>query len=60
MAARAVLAQLQVAEEALAQQRRKQQWVHTVERPSPALTAVLRTPKAQTSFPGCASLAMAT
>ena len=42
----AALAQLMNEDEALARQRRRHQWVHSGERPSPKMTNMLRPPKA--------------
>lgn len=52
MAARTTWAQILTAEENLAKQRRKQQWVHSGERPSPVMTARLRPPAAANIIAG--------
>lgn len=52
MAARESLAVLQTQQEQLARARRRQQWVHTGERPGPAMSKVLQPPKAGTFIPG--------
>jgi hypothetical protein len=52
VAARAGLAQLQDAEGARQRQRRRQQWVHQGERPGPAMSRVLRPPRAASYIAG--------
>jgi hypothetical protein len=50
--ARTALAQLMNGAEALARQRRRHQWVHTGERPSPAMTRMLQPPRAANFIAG--------
>jgi hypothetical protein len=52
VAARTAFAQIQQAEEAMAKQQRKQQWVHMGERPNPVMTSMLRPPKGATFIAG--------
>eukprot|EP00775_Hariotina_reticulata_P011420 gene11420-biopygen13301 len=50
--ARHAFASIQASEERVAQQRRRQQWVHNGERPGPLLSQVLKPPKAATFIAG--------
>jgi len=52
MTAREGFALIQQADEALAQQRRRQQWVHGGERPSPAMSRIMSPPKAAAFIAG--------
>jgi hypothetical protein len=52
VAARTAFAQIQQAEEAIARQQRKQQWVHIGERPNPVMTSILRPPNGATFIAG--------